>query len=514
MSDPAIPNIAEQLTTPVGQAITDDNRSTLDSPQSPPQVEAGKVPVVQNYKILGVLGRGGMGVVYKAKQEGLNRLVALKMVLAGEHAGAEELARFRLEAEAVAKLQHPNIVQVYEVGEADGRPFLSLEYVSGGSLAQKLHGTPMLSREAAQLTQTMAEAMHVAHASGIIHRDLKPANVLLTADGVPKITDFGLAKKLNQESGQTQSGTIMGTPSYMAPEQAAGRIRDLSPATDVYALGAVLYEMLTGRPPFRAATPFDTAMQVIEREPAPPRLLNSKVERELEAICLKCLEKDPKHRYASAEKLAEDLGCYLTGEPISIRSFNVLDRLARTLERSNLDVEFLSWGTMLLWFSVITLAEHLVVFALTRQGPPYPRIWISGARLTQFAIMGVIFWRTRRHNLLPTTAAERQLWSIWIGYIIASLIIGLVNRELTSNEALRDELTLYPMRSVLSGLAFFVMGGAYWGRCYTFAVAFFAFAALMPLRLHWAPLEFGLLWSTTLGLIGLQLRRLGKVSSQ
>ena len=225
---------------------------------------------VPGYDILGELGRGGMGVVYKARQTNLDRLVALKMILSGGHAGEGELARFRTEAEAIARLQHPNIVQVYEVGEHDGKPFFSLEFCPGGSLDRQLNGTPLAPANAAKLVETLGRAMHAAHQARVIHRDLKPANVLLTADGTPKITDFGLAKKLD-DVGQTQSGAIMGTPSYMAPEQAGGKNHAMGPPADIYALGAILYDLLTGRPPFKAATPLDTILQVVSDEPVPPR---------------------------------------------------------------------------------------------------------------------------------------------------------------------------------------------------------------------------------------------------
>jgi serine/threonine protein kinase len=206
------------------------------------------------YEVLGLLGRGGMGVVYKAQQKSLNRLVALKMIVSGAHASEQEVARFRAEAGAVARLQHPNIVQIYEVGEHDGKPFFSLELVDGGSLAERLNGTPLPGRQAAELIKTLARSAQAAHERGIVHRDLKPANVLLTADGTPKITDFGLAKRLDVSTGQTQSGTILGTYSYMAPEQASGKNREVGPAADVWALGAILYECLTGRPPFNGPT--------------------------------------------------------------------------------------------------------------------------------------------------------------------------------------------------------------------------------------------------------------------
>jgi hypothetical protein len=271
------------------------------------------LPRIPGYDVLAELGRGGMGVVYKARQVGFNRLVALKMLLSGAHAGDEERERFLREAESVARLKHPGIVDVYAFGELDGCPYFSLEYLEGGSLAERLGGRPLAPREAAVLAAELARAVHYAHREGIVHRDLKPANVLLTADGRPKITDFGLAKRLDVE-GRTQTGAVMGTPGYMAPEQAEGKGRAIGPHTDVYALGAVLYEMLTGRPPFRAATTLDTLLLVLSAQPMPPRDVNPHVPADLETICLKCLAKDPEQRYASARRLAEDLDCFLKGE--------------------------------------------------------------------------------------------------------------------------------------------------------------------------------------------------------
>jgi serine/threonine-protein kinase len=266
---------------------------------------------VPGYEILAALGRGGMGIVYKASHLRLKRLVALKMVLAGSGATPEQLTRFRTEAEAVARLQHPNIVQIYEVGEHEDLPFLALEYVEGGSLVQRLQGFPQPVVQAAGWIAVLAGAVEHAHQRGIIHRDLKPANVLLSADGTPKITDFGLAKLVHAADGLTQSGAILGTPNYMAPEQAAGTPGAVSPAVDVYALGAILYEMLTGRPPFRAETPQTTLLQVLCREPVRPTHLRPDCPPRLESICLKCLRKDPRRRYPSAAALAEDLRAFL-----------------------------------------------------------------------------------------------------------------------------------------------------------------------------------------------------------
>jgi serine/threonine-protein kinase len=291
---------------------------------------------VAGYEILGVLGRGGMGVVYKARQPGLKRLVALKMILSGGHASADDLARFRSEAEAVARLQHPNIVQIYEIGDDDGRPYFSLEFVEGESLASKLEGKPQAPRQAAEIIRVLAQAMAAAHARGIVHRDLKPANILVANDGTPKITDFGLAKRLEEEDdgGQTRSGSILGTPDYMSPEQASGRIREVGKPADIYALGAMLYEMLAGRVPLRGSSVLDTLQQVVTKEPVAPTQFDSKVPRDLETICLKCLRKDPTKRYARVDDLAEDLRRFLAGEPILARPVSLAERGWRWCKRN------------------------------------------------------------------------------------------------------------------------------------------------------------------------------------
>jgi serine/threonine-protein kinase len=282
---------------------------------------------VPSYEILGELGRGGMGVVYQARQIKAGRLVALKMVLAGNFADPSQMARFRTEAEAGARLSHPNIVQVFEVGECQGRPFFSMEFCTG-SLAGKLATAPLEPAEAAKLVQSLATAVEAAHQANIIHRDLKPTNILLAADGTPKISDFGLARLLD-EVGHTQTGAVLGTPPYMAPEQARGSNREVGPATDVYALGAILYECLAGRPPFKAATTADTLLQVVMDEPVSPRQLQPRVPCDLETICLKCLEKEPARRYTSCQKLSEELRRWLQGEPIHARPFSVVERVYR-----------------------------------------------------------------------------------------------------------------------------------------------------------------------------------------
>jgi eukaryotic-like serine/threonine-protein kinase len=303
-------------------------------------------PVVAGYEILGVLGRGGMGVVYKARQVRLNRLVALKMILAGAHAGPEEMVRFQREARAVARLQHPNVVQIHEIGDVNELPYFALEFIEGGSLLQHLDGTPWPARNAAALIEVLARAMHAAHEHGIVHRDLKPANILLQksekhnpksekqavvdvgsrfSELVPKIADFGLAKRVGLETDITREGAVVGTPSYMAPEQ-AGQGQAIGPMADVYALGAILYELLTGRPPFKGPTPVDTILLVLSQDVVAPSRLHPRLAADLETICLKCLQKEPHKRYASALALADDLHRFLAGEPIMARPIGALER--------------------------------------------------------------------------------------------------------------------------------------------------------------------------------------------
>ncbi|MBY0227755.1 MAG: serine/threonine protein kinase, partial [Gemmataceae bacterium] len=336
-----------------GDPLQSEETPALPAPEGPGGVRA------PGYEILEEIGRGGMGVVYKARHLALKRLVALKYILAGRLAHSRHRERFDREALAVARLRHPNIIQIYEIGESDGHAFIALELGDAGNLRDRLAGTPMNPRSAAGLMEPIARAVQHAHRQGVVHRDIKPANVVLAQGGdsimpghrplpefhdktdsgqlpvaycTPKLTDFGLARLLGDEGPLTEFGVAAGTPSYMAPEQATGAAEP-GPAADVWALGATLYECLTGRPPFKAATAVETLRQVAEADPVPPSQLNAAVPRDLETICLKCLAKEPGQRYEGARELAQDLQRFLAGEPILARPASAWERAWRWAKR-------------------------------------------------------------------------------------------------------------------------------------------------------------------------------------
>jgi eukaryotic-like serine/threonine-protein kinase len=309
-----------------------------------------------SYELVEEVARGGMGIVYKARQTQINRTVALKVMVAGQFAAPDFVRRFRTEAEAVASLDHPNIVPIYEVGESDGQPYFSMKFVEGGSLAQRIAKPSSISnRDAAEWVIKLARAIHYAHQRGILHRDIKPGNVLLDAQGEPHLTDFGLAKLVEKDSTLTHTMAMLGTPSYMSPEQARGEAKQLTTAVDVYGLGAVFYELLTGQPPFAGGTTVDTVRQVLDKEPRRPSLIRADTDRDLETICLKCLAKEPSRRYGSAEALAADLERWLRHEPILARPVSGVERAAKLMRRNPVTSAFSAVTLLIVAVSVVML---------------------------------------------------------------------------------------------------------------------------------------------------------------
>jgi len=318
----------ERMAAPIEETLDSDSPSTT----SPPPLDV--IRYFGDYELLEEVARGGMGVVYKARQVKLNRIVAVKMILSGHLASEDDVKRFYTEAEAAANLEHPNIVPIYEVGEHNGQHYFSMGYIEGESLSQKLADGPLPPQEAANLVEQVAHAIDYAHQRGVLHRDLKPANVLIDSDSQPHVTDFGLAKRVESDSDLTRTGQVLGTPSFMPPEQAAGRLDVVGPIADVYSLGAILYTLLAGRPPFQSANVLDTLKQVVEREPVSPRQLNPAASRDLETICLKCLEKSVARRYPTAGELAAELRRFLNDEPIHARPISRTARFWKWCRRN------------------------------------------------------------------------------------------------------------------------------------------------------------------------------------
>jgi serine/threonine protein kinase len=472
-----------------------------------PLQRAGGPSLFGDYELQEEMGRGGMGVVYKARQVSLNRIVALKMILAGQLASGEEVKRFHREAKAAANLDHPDIVPIYEVGQHEGRHYFSMGYVDGRSLAERLRDGPLAAHEAAALIMHLCDAVQYAHEHGVIHRDLKPANVLFAAaDSRPRITDFGLAKQLSGEATLTGAGQILGTPSYMSPEQAKGQTYAIGPASDVYSLGAILYEMLTGRPPFQAATPLDTLVQVIDHEPVPPRVINRDVSRDLEAVCMKCLDKEPSRRYASARELGDELARYLEGDSVHAASINLWDRLTHPLRQSRHEEHFREWGLGLMAFGLVILLSHLAIFAMERSFQnPLIVYWLP--RGVMYAALLVMLWRFRQQSMLPTNSAERLIWAVWIGYVLALGAANSVRLVLGG-----DQRQSYATFAVLAGLGFMVMGAHVWGGGYLVGLVFMIAAPLLAVHMDYAALAFGALWAGALWTFGLYYWRCGRAA--
>jgi eukaryotic-like serine/threonine-protein kinase len=437
--------------------------------------DEGTAPLagIGDCELLEELGRGGMGVVYRARQLGLGRIVALKILLHAATASPLDVARFRAEASAAAQLDHPHIVPVYAVGDHQGQPYFLMRVIEGTSLARRLADGPMPPRETATLLVPICHAVDYAHRRGILHRDLKPSNILIDHEGRPHVADFGLAKRLDAGPSLTSPGAIVGTPGYMPPEQVVGEGRGrVGPASDVYSLGAILYQMLTGRPPFQAATALDTIFLVLEQEPLPPHLLNARVDRDLELIALKCLQKPADLRYPSAAALAGDLEAYLAGEPISARSGRITAVVSRALRETHHAAVLENWGLLWIWHSVVVLSLCLVTNTLQERGVtapgPFVLIWTVG-----FGTWAFIFW-SLRHRGGPVTFVERQVAHVWGASMIGCTLLFGIEMMLGL-----PVLALSPVLALFSGMVFLIKAGILSGSFYFPAAALFLTSGLM-----------------------------------
>lgn len=503
------PDLADELRRLWGAVMladavgSDAGQSGLQEPVSDADdTETGlKVPCRWGpYELLEEVGRGGMGIVYRARQMNLGREVAVKMILRGPLASGSDRQRFRVEAEAAAGLAHPHIVPVYEVGELQGRPYFSMKFIAGHTLLHRLAAQPLPSREAARILARISRAIDYAHSQGVLHRDLKPSNVLIDQHGEPHVTDFGLAKQIQQVSQLTQTGAVVGTPSYMAPEQAVGDRGEVGPASDVYSLGAILYHMQTGRPPFQAASAVDTVLLVLEQEPLPPRLLNPKADRDLEMIALRCLQKPPDLRYANAGQLAADLEAYLKDEPIAARSGRFLQVLTRVFRETHHAPVLENWGLLWIWHSLILLIAclltNLVYLAGYQARWYYILLWTGG-----LGTWAVVFWALRR-RVGPVTFVERQIAHIWGGSMIAIGLLFFIEMLLGM-----PVLTLSPVVALMTGVMFLAKAGILSGRFYLQAAALFATAFAMAMAPAYAHLIFGPVAAACFFLPGLQYYR-------
>lgn len=455
--------------------------SELKRSQRGPQPER-----IGDYRIEAEIGRGGMGVVYRAWQESLQRTVALKMIPNAAFASSADIARLRVEALAAARLSHPNIVPVYEVGELHGQPWFSMQYVDGQTLSQRLTRGPISPREAVSLLIPIADAVGAAHRAGILHRDIKPSNILITPDGKPFVTDFGLAKRVPGDDAShadpgsgshvdqiTQSGAILGTPAWMSPEQAAGRSEAINVATDIYSLGAVLYAMLTGRPPFHSASPLDTLRLVLEQDPPAIRVLNPSVDADLEMVVLKCLQKPCDLRYQSTDALARDLRAWLEGEPVSARTSTLAQVMSRLFRESHHSAVLESWGLLWMWHSLVLLLLCLITNAMqvvhgeTRRWP-YALLWGVG-----LGMWAAIFWNLR-HRAGPITTVERQIAHLWGGCMLAAILLFALESIMGL-----DALELSPVLGALAGVMYLVKAGMLSGSFYVHSGVMFSMALVM-----------------------------------
>lgn len=459
-----------------------------------------------DYELLAEVGRGGMGVVYRARQISLNREVAVKMILRGQLASDIDRGRFRAEAEAAAGLHHPGIVPVYEVGDIDDQPFFSMKLLQGQTLSQLLAEGPLPPNEAARILAAVAQAVHFAHCQGVLHRDLKPSNILIDEQGAPHVMDFGLAKQtLTDTNNLTHTGAILGTPSYMSPEQAAGGREPAGPGSDVFSLGTILYQTLTGRPPFQAASPVDTILMLRDQDVVPPRVVNPRADRVLEIIALRCLQKPVKLRYDSARALAADLEAYLKDEPIAARSGHFTDVVASLFRETHHATILENWGLLWMWHSLVLFIACLLTNALQwydfQQRWVYIVVWTVGLWIWA----GVFWWLRRRMG--PVTFVERQIAHVWAASMIAIALLFYIEMMLDV-----PVLRLSPVLALIAGMVFVVKAGILSGSFYIQAAVMFLSAFMMARFPAFAHLIFGAVAAVCFFVPGLKYYRQRKRS--
>jgi serine/threonine-protein kinase len=455
-----------------------------------------------DYRLIEEVGRGGMGVVYRAEQVGLGRQVAVKMILKDQLASESERQRFFAEARATARLQHAGIVPVYDVGEIDARPYFAMQYIQGRTLQELINTNSIDERQSVRIVAMIAEAVDFAHQNGILHRDIKPSNILVDSNGIARLTDFGLAKHTDAGESLTRTGVVLGTPSYMSPEQASGRMGNISPASDVYSLGSVLYHALTGRPPFVAKTTMDMLLQVMEQDPPSARLLNPKIDRDLEMVLVRCLQKPPDLRYPSAAKLASDLNAYLKDEPISARSGQFAQVVARWFRETHHAPVLENWGLLWMWHSLVLVIASVLTELLQWNNAgvvSYPLLWTVG-----LGAWAAVFWALRR-RMGPVTFVERQIAHVWGAAMIG--IAALFPVEWALGLA---PLTLTPLLAVITGMMFFIKAGILSGVFYIQAVSLFVAGAAMLAWPQIAHLIFAVVAGLCFFIPGLKYYRLRK----
>jgi serine/threonine-protein kinase len=460
-----------------------------------------KLPIqLGNYEFTDELGHGGMGVVYRAKQTSLGRYVAVKMIIRDRLSSQADRRRFFVEAEATAKLSHPGIVPLYEVGELEGRPFYSMQLIRGTTLAKRIADGPLPQREVARLMIPICRAVDYAHRHGILHRDIKPSNILIDEHDRARLTDFGLAKQEGVHESLTRTGVVLGTPSYMSPEQAGGRVNDLGPTSDVYSLGAVLYHALTGRPPLVANSPIELALKIVEQDPPPLRLLEPKIDRDLEMIVVRCLQKPADLRYPSAEDLAKDLEAFLRDEPVAVRSGRFSQVIARLLRETHHAPVLENWGVLWMWHSLVVLLACLLTQWVLLMGgtnrAAYATMWTVG-----LGAWAAVFWALR-HRMGPVTFVERQVAHVWASSMIAigSLFVLEWWLDLPC-------LTLTPLLAVIAGMVFVVKAGVLSGAFYVQALCLFLAAIPMAVFPQFAHLIFGCVAAPAFFIPGLKYYR-------